>query len=429
MKNIAVVGAGIAGLTIAYKLAEKGHKVTLIEKESQVGGLARSFIYGDFVFDIGPHRFHTDKPDVLKFIKFVLGDKSLTIDRTSGVYLFGKYHPWPIRPKTILNLPFTVLVKAAFDLFNRTPFESERFSDYIVSKYGKTLYNCFFKDYTEKFSFVPAPNLHYTWATASIDRAVIDKRLRMDSLFDTLRIALMPKPVKTKFLYPYKGVYRFSENLASMIKKKGGKIFTNVSDIKVNYKEDRIDSISFGDTTLKTDLLVWTAPITEISGHLNLGKPNLNYLDILIYNIEIKKDLGDPNQWIYFGDRDLVFTRISLPKNFSKNNVPEGKDALCVEVTVKDKNIWENPKSIIGRVISDLEKVKMCKKEDIGNIHIERITNTYPIYELNYKKELEEIKKKLSGFKNLICSGRTGAFYYNNMDNSIDMGLKLVDGL
>jgi len=277
---------------------------------------------------------------------------------------------------------------------------------------------------------VPAPRLHYTWATASIDRAVIDKRLKMDSLFDTLKVALMPKPVQTKFLYIKQGgIHVFSEKIAKMIKKKGGKIYTNVKDIKVHQDKNNIKAVSFKGKKIKTDLLIWTAPITEIPEHLGLQKPYLKYLDILVYNVEINKNLNNPNQWIYFGDKSISFVRISLPGNFSKNNVPPGKDALCVEVTVRDKTLWNNPESIIPRIKDDLEKTKMCRKKDIGKIHIEKITNTYPIYELSYKQELEKINNQLFRFRNLICTGRTGAFYYNNMDNSIEMALDLAEKL
>jgi len=59
-----IVGAGVAGLTAAYKLLEKGHEVIILEKKSDIGGLSRSFRYGSFIFDIGPHRFFTDRDEV-----------------------------------------------------------------------------------------------------------------------------------------------------------------------------------------------------------------------------------------------------------------------------------------------------------------------------------------------------------------------------
>jgi len=86
MDNITIIGAGIAGLTAGYHLSQKGMKVTVVEKEDRPGGLARSFQYGDYIFDVGPHRFHTDDQTVLRFIKMILARDYLLIPRSSGVY-------------------------------------------------------------------------------------------------------------------------------------------------------------------------------------------------------------------------------------------------------------------------------------------------------------------------------------------------------
>ena len=58
MKKVFILGAGITGLSSGWKLAEKGFDVTLIDKEAQVGGLARTVkINNENSVDIGPHSF------------------------------------------------------------------------------------------------------------------------------------------------------------------------------------------------------------------------------------------------------------------------------------------------------------------------------------------------------------------------------------
>lgn len=425
-KHIVVVGAGVAGLTAAYLLLKKGYDITVLEREKNVGGLARSFRYDKYIFDIGPHRFHTDRKDVMDFIKFVLKEDALVISRMSSVYMFNKYHIWPLRPTTLLRLPFTVLMKAGLDLFSRPKFKGESFKDYILSKYGKTLYEVFFRQYTEKFTFLSCANLHYTWASASVDRAVIDKRLKMNSLFDTLKVTLMPKPVTTNFLYPKMGCDIFAVKLADLIKKNGGQVFTNVKNVTVKKNGNKIESVSYNGKSIKTDKVVWSASIVDISKQLGLVVPKLNYLDTLIFNVEINKDLKNLNQWIYFGDRDIIFNRITIPKNFSPFTVPNGKDSVCVEVTCRDKQLWDMPAVIMPRVLKDLIKTRICKRGDIGKVHIEKIRETYPVYHINYGSELKKVNEKLKNFTNLYCTGRMGAYYYNNMDNSIEMVFELM---
>ena len=89
-RTVTIVGAGVAGLTIGYQLARQGYRVTVIEKNDVVGGLGRTFHYGDFHFDVGPHRFHTENPRVAKFIRDILQEaidagSTLRIDLTDGV--------------------------------------------------------------------------------------------------------------------------------------------------------------------------------------------------------------------------------------------------------------------------------------------------------------------------------------------------------
>lgn len=54
MKHITIIGSGFAGLSAAAYMAKEGHQVTVIEKNEQAGGRARSFESAGFTFDMGP---------------------------------------------------------------------------------------------------------------------------------------------------------------------------------------------------------------------------------------------------------------------------------------------------------------------------------------------------------------------------------------
>src|SRR4030067_2273573 len=120
-KSIVIIGAGVAGLTLAYKLLEAGvqHPVVLIEKEDRVGGLARSFTYNHnsdvFIFDIGPHRFHSDDKAVMDFVLEILGDDYIEIGRSSSVWMYDYYHNWPLKINTVFKLPFWLMMKSTVD--------------------------------------------------------------------------------------------------------------------------------------------------------------------------------------------------------------------------------------------------------------------------------------------------------------------------
>ena len=112
----------------------------------------------------------------------------------------------------------------------------------------------------------------------------------------------------------------------------------------------------------------------------------------------------------------------------NENLAPKGKVGLCVEVTCREGDCWwDNPEGLSERVKGDLLKVGLVQRlEDIGGVHIEQIYNAYPIYTLNYPQDLKRVRENLAKFGNLILAGRTGLFWYNNMDNSIKNGLEVA---
>lgn len=53
-KDVLIIGAGLSGLSSAALLAHRGYNVTLLEKHTTPGGVARSAQMGDYTFDMGP---------------------------------------------------------------------------------------------------------------------------------------------------------------------------------------------------------------------------------------------------------------------------------------------------------------------------------------------------------------------------------------
>ncbi len=432
MENVLIVGAGVSGLSLGRQLAKQGYKITIIEKESSVGGLARSFTYDDFVFDIGPHRFHTEDAKVLDFIKEILTKKVISIPRKSGVWMFGKFHDWPLRPRDLFNFPFKVMYHAGLDLFNKTHREGESFENYILDRYGKTLYKVFFEPYTEKFLHIMPKDLHRDWAISGIDRAVIDKKVNVNSALDLLKTTLLPKPIQTDFLYPsYGGIDVFSELLAQEIKANNGEIILNTAPTAIKVKDNKLVGLDCGKEKFTFDHIVWTAPINVLTRLLDLPDPGVRYLAIICFNVEIEGAPKHDYQWCYFGGYDTIFNRSSIPLLFSPATAPEGMHGICIEVScLEHDDCWNHPEALSEMLKFQLKVGGMCEDtSNIHRVHIERIPNTYPIYEMGFHQKLKNIKSTLGLIPNLSLLGRTGTFWYNNMDHSIRMGLDMADDM
>ncbi|MEZ5318593.1 MAG: FAD-dependent oxidoreductase [Vicinamibacterales bacterium] len=426
--SLAIVGAGVAGLTIAHQLSRRGRPVTVLERDDVVGGLARTFHYGPFHFDVGPHRFHTDNPRVEAFIREVLGGQAIEIRRTSGARMFGRFHDWPLRASVLRAMPVSVMATSTRDLLLRPRHPGESFEADVLNKYGRTLYEIFFRPYTRKFLFYGPEALHRDWARAGVNRAVIDQRASADTLWSLLRTTLLPKPVDTTFLYTPDGVGRFPDTLASRIVAAGGEVATGAKVTGLEISGDRVVSVSAGDRTTRCDGLVWTGPLPELNRLLGLPAFDLEYLSTVFYHFEIHGPARLPYQWTYFGG-DEVFSRVTVPTAFAETMAPRGQSGLTVEVTCREgDDRWRAPHAGVDRIVADLVRTGVLESAaDIGRVHVEPVRNTYPIYKLNYLEELKANLRALARFENVLVAGRCGRFWYNNMDHSIGQALTMAD--
>jgi len=230
-------------------------------------------------------------------------------------------------------------------------------------------------------------------------------------------------------LYPADGgIDMFSRKLAEGIEKNGGTIYLNTEIDSFECEGSQIKSYYFQGKHHHPTSIIWTAPLTTLINLLKLPPSDIRYLSIVLYNVEVRGPCKTKYQWCYYGQNDTTINRISVPALFSKDVSPEGYTGICAEVTCfEDDEVWNNPERSIDKVIADLVKVNLINgKEDIKNIHVEKILNTYPVYDIDYQKKLGKIMEALSPYKELQLLGRTGTFWYNNMDHSIRMAMDLV---
>src|SRR5690606_26308332 len=139
--TVVVVGAGVAGLVTAHLLAESGCDVVVVEKLETIGGLARSFTYdGGFVFDVGPHRFHTANPNVTAHLDRTLKGEATNFPRRSEVFFRETYYRWPLQPKNLVQLPYELAARAFVDLASNSfkKIEVDSFESYVLNQYGRT---------------------------------------------------------------------------------------------------------------------------------------------------------------------------------------------------------------------------------------------------------------------------------------------------
>lgn len=429
-KPVVIVGAGVAGLVCAHLLAQAGVRVVVVECLNDVGGLARSFTYHDeFVFDCGPHRFDVTNPKISTYVRDILGSRSTEFPRKSEVYFKGKYYGWPIKPQNLFQLPPKIAGKAFVDLalngFREYP--DNNFESYILRQYGPTLFQHFFAGYSYKFLGLHPRQTHSDWAKVGINRAIIDDNAQMQNLYQLLKSTLLQVNKKSQsFLYPQGGMQDAWDEIKKRIIELGGQIHTG-TPARIEGSDGIVHTVHVGSERFEPSQVVWTAPITQACKQLNIPNPSLKYLGLLLYNVMVKEEAPRDYQWCYYGAKNLLINRVSTPRFLSPDTVPKGTTGYCCEVTcmVGDER-WKHGENLTDWVIEDLMRVKMLtKRSNVIDVQIERLPHSYPIYHVNYPQELDKARTGLSKFKNLTLAGRTGLFWYNNMDHSIENAMQL----
>ncbi len=166
-------GGGPAGLTAAYELSKHGHSCVVLEADPRmVGGISRTDQYKGYRFDIGGHRFFSKSEEVNRLWVEILGEEFLTRDRLSRIYYDHKFFYYPLKPVDALwKLGFfrSCRILASYVKARLVPIKPEcSFEDWVVNRFGRELFEIFFKSYTEKVWGMPTNTISADWAAQRI---------------------------------------------------------------------------------------------------------------------------------------------------------------------------------------------------------------------------------------------------------------------
>lgn len=444
--KIAVIGAGAAGLTAAYQIAKEipSGKITILdvyESGSQVGGLAKSIHLWNQKMDMGPHRFFSHDKSVNNLWLEVVGENYKMVNRITRIYYKRKFFAYPIKPGNALrNLGIFEAARCVISYLKEKIFptrDAGTFESWVTQRFGKRLYQIFFKTYSEKLWGIKCTELDSDFASQRI------KRL---SLFEAVKNALLGgkgnvhKTLVDQFAYPIGGTGQVYEKMAAAVQKNGGHLYLDTSVRKVITRSGKVAGIELENGELKYyDHIISTMPMSlmvsrlpEVPENIKQLSMSLKYRNTILVYLKVNHTALFPDQWLYIHSTDLQMGRMT---NF-RNWIPElygNEDAsiLCLEYWCNfDEPLWQ---------IDDKELIEIAKKEvfstgllhgaDIPEGHVIRIPRSYPVYFRNYKKILRPIQEYLNTIRNLHVIGRYGAYKYNNQDHSIFMGLLAAENV
>ena len=474
--RVVVIGGGPAGLTAAVELGRLGVPVTVLEKDRLVGGIARTESYRGYRFDIGGHRFFTKIGEVEQFWHELLGAEFITRPRISRIFYKGKFYNYPLKAMNALsNLgPLTSLQAVlSYAQSQIRPYPREdTFEEWVSNRFGKKLYEIFFKTYTEKVWGIPCSEIRAEWAAQRIQGLSLPVAV-WNAIFGPARGKETIKTLIEQFEYPRLGPGMMWEKAAEFVQAHGGEVRLETEVASVRHAAGRVTEVVTRGRPDHTppsahprgepgaggagarpangagpehteaqagDAFISTMPVSELVHKLDPAAPRevLAAADGLTYRAHIsvvlivKQPNLFPDNWIYIHSPEVKVGRVQNFKNWSPEMVPDpqmtalGLEYFCTE----GDELWRTPDAeLIELGKREMAAVGLVNLPDVVDGTVVRQLKAYPVYNGTYAGYLATLKDYLAGFANLQTVGRNGLHKYNNQDHSMLTAMLAVRNL
>jgi protoporphyrinogen oxidase len=476
-KIAVIIGAGPAGLTVAFELLEKTNiKPIVFEQTEDIGGISKTINYKGNRIDIGGHRFFSKSDRIMRFWLnlFPIGadpenqNKIMLLrKRISRILFMRKFFDYPISLtlKTVANLGIfrTFKITLSYIKARIFPIKKEKaLEDFLINRFGKELYKTFFRDYTEKVWGVSCDKIRPEWGAQRIKGLSITRAIKHAVKAAVRRdMSIGQKEIETtlisQFLYPKYGPGQLWEAVADIVKSKGGQIYLNHKVVGLKNQNDKIVFLKVRDEKtkelkeFKADYVFSSMPVRDLIEAMGQSVPEkvrrvaagLYYRDfitvgLLVKKLKIKNDTKEktvnniiPDNWIYIQEKDVKIGRLQIFNNWSpymvadKNTVWLGLEYFCNE----GDELWNMPDEKFRELaVSELVKIGIIEKENVLDGVVIKVQKTYPAYFGSYD-QFDVIRNYTDSFDNLFLIGRNGMHRYNNQDHSMLTAMTAVENI
>ncbi len=437
---VAVLGAGPAGLTAAYRLVERRVPVIVFEADAEVGGLARTVVRDGYRFDLGGHRFFTKSTEVEELWEELLGPELLVRPRLSRIFWRGRFIEYPLRPADVFAkvgpLELTRSLASYVRAHLRQSAEAETYEDWVTARFGHRLFELFFKTYTEKVWGVATDELRAEWAA---------QRISDLSVWSALRAALpgggeTPKSLIEEFRYPRLGPGQMWEEMARRVEAGGGEIRHGAAVEGLEHEEGRLTAVRAGGERVEVSAAISSIPLRTTVGVAEPSPPGevavaatgLRYRDFLTVALPVDGEPPFPDNWVYVHDPRARVGRIQNFRAWSPWMTPDprrsclGLEYFCFE----DDDLWRSSdEELVDLGRREVAALGLVDPERVAGGHVVRVPKAYPVYDAEYAGRVERIRGWLEGISNLQQIGRNGLHRYNNSDHSMLTAMRAVENL
>jgi protoporphyrinogen oxidase len=436
-----ILGAGPAGLTAGYLLAQRGRPVVVVEAESQVGGLAKTVVRDGYRFDLGGHRFFTKSKEVERLWHEVLSDEFLLRPRMSRIYWNGRFLDYPLRgPDVLRKLGVVELTRASASYLAaslKPRGTEESFEEWVSNRFGKRLFELFFRTYTEKVWGVPTSELRAEWAA---------QRIKGLSFFSAAKAAFFGndgnkvKSLIQQFHYPRYGPGQMWEAMTEKIEALGGEVRLETPVERIALEDGIVEEVVAGGESFRPAHVISSLPLRTTVAVTEPHAPpdvlaaarGLRYRDFLTVALVLDGEDLFPDNWIYIHDPNVKVGRIQNYRSWSPWMVPEPTKA-CVGLEYfcfAGDELWStSDEGLVELGARELEQLGLAPRDKLERGYAVRVPKAYPMYDVSYADRVATIRAWLDGIGNLQQVGRNGLHRYNNSDHSMLTAIRAVENI
>jgi protoporphyrinogen oxidase len=441
-RPVVVLGGGPAGLTAGYLLAKQHKPVIVLESTDQVGGIARTEVRDGYRFDLGGHRFFTKVTEVDDLWHEIMKEEFLKRPRQSRIYWRRRFLDYPLQGMDVIKKlgPWELFLCGMSYLWAaiKPKGREDTFEEWVSNRFGRRLFNHFFKAYTEKVWGVSTSEIRAEWAA---------QRIKGLSFFSAAKSAFFGnkgdeiKSLIGEFNYPRYGPGQMWEQMRDDIRAEGGEVRMNAPVTRLRFDAaGHVAEVVAGGETLTPSYVISSLPLRTTVGITEPDAPGevrdaargLRYRDFLTVLLVLNETNIFPDNWIYIHEPDVRVGRIQNFRSWSPWMVPNDTDGsvgleyFCFE----GDDLWEMADDdLVKLATQELVQIGLARPEMVKDGFAVRVHKAYPIYDAEYAERVETIRGWLDGIGNLIQVGRNGLHRYNNSDHSMLTAMRAVDNI
>jgi protoporphyrinogen oxidase len=434
--HVVVIGAGPAGLTAAYQLTKAGVRTTVLEGDTVVGGISRTARYKSYRFDLGGHRFFTKMPHVQAMWDELLGSKFISVPRLSRIHYQGRFFDYPLKAGNALRGLGPVnacRILFSYLRWRMKPYPvEETFEQWVTNRFGKRLYEIFFKTYTEKVWGIPCTEIRADWAAQRIQGLSLARAILSATSIQRRSTAI--KTLIHEFRYPELGPGQMWEECQSRVEAGGNRVLLSHRVRSIECANGHVTAVHTetpdGPQRIEAQHVITSMPLRSLVRALGPAVPpaarqaaeGLRYRDFLVVALVLDRPDLFPDNWLYIHTPGVRVGRIQNLNNWSAAMVPEpGRTCLCFEYfCFEGDDLWtaEDP-ALIALATRELDALALAQGANVVDGCVVRVPKAYPVYDADYRAHLAAIRQAIDPIDNLHTVGRNGMHKYNNQDHSM----------